>query len=294
VGSLTKTFTAVSVLQLAEQGGLSLGDAASRWISTIPRADTVVIEHLLRHTSGLFNYTDSQGFFALAQTPDGPKVWSPQELIAFATESNHAFAPGSRWGYSNTNYILLGMIVQAIRSQRYSQVLRQGILGPLRMTGTFVDGEDVVPGGFVPGYEPHPQDPAQFTDVTNAIDVSAAWSAGALVSTAADLLTFSRALFGGRLLKTASLGQMMSFIEATDSVYPMVNGYGLGLLSMEIGGRTAYGHVGNIPGYSSLLAHLPDDEMHVVVLTNQNYTRVEGNRVNVEVIVEAVLRAVGT
>jgi D-alanyl-D-alanine carboxypeptidase len=289
VGSITKTFTATAVLQLADTGALHLSDTVSRWVTTIPHADSITVEHLLRHTSGLFNYTDSQAFFALVQSTDKPRVWTPEELIEYATEDNHLFSPGGGWAYSNTNYILLGMIIQKIAQQSLAAVFRQGIFTPLKMTNTFLDGEEPTASRLVPGYSVHPEDSAQFIDMSNAMHVSAAWAAGGIVSAAEDLLTFNRALFGRQLLRPVSLSQMTDFTVAADPVYPMVNGYGLGLVSMTIAGRACYGHVGNIPGYSSLLAYLPDGEAYLVALMNQNYTRLGGNKINVEVIAEAIL-----
>ena len=292
VGSITKTFTATAVLQLAGTGALHLSDTVSRWVTTVPHADSITIEHLLRHTSGLFNYTDSQAFFASVQSADKPRVWTPAELIEYATEDNHRFAPGDGWAYSNTNYILLGMIIQEVAQQSLASVFQQGIFTPLEMKDSFLDGEEPTARRLVPGYSVHPKDSAQFIDMSNAMHVSAAWAAGGIVSTAEDLLTFIRALFEKRLLRPASFSQMTDLIVAADPVYPMVNGYGLGLVSMEVAGRACFGHVGNIPGYSSLMAYWADGEAYLVVLMNQNYTRLEGNKINTEVIAEAILETI--
>jgi D-alanyl-D-alanine carboxypeptidase len=290
VGSITKTFTATAVLQLADTGALHLSDTVSRWVPTVPCADSITVEHLLRHTSGLFNYTDSQAFLALAHSTDKPRIWAPEELVEYANDDNHLFSPGDGWAYSNTNYILLGMIIRRTTQQSLATVFRQGIFTPLEMMDTFLDGEEPAASRrLVPGYSVHPEDPAQFVDMSNAMHVSAAWAAGGIVSTAEDLLTFNRALFGKQVLKPASLSQMRGFTAAADPFYPMVNGYGLGLVSMEIAGKACHGHVGNIPGYSSLLAYLPYDEAYLIVLMNQNYTRLGGIKINVEVIAEAIL-----
>jgi D-alanyl-D-alanine carboxypeptidase len=289
VGSLTKTFTATAVLQLAEAGALRLNDTVSQWVATIPYAESITVEHLLRHTSGLFNYTDSQAFFAAAQSPDKPKVWKPEELVKYATEENLLFSPGQGWSYSNTNYILLGLIIQETTQQPLADVFQQGIFAPLKMTNSFLDGGETLIDDLVPGYAVHPENSAQFIDMSNVMHVSAAWAAGGVVSTVGDLLIFNQALFGKQLLKPVSLRQMKGFITAADPVYPMVNGYGLGLVSMEIAGKMCWGHVGNIPGYSSLLAYLPQGEVYLVVLLNQNYMPPENNKNNVEVIAEVIL-----
>jgi D-alanyl-D-alanine carboxypeptidase len=293
VGSLTKTFTAVAILHLVEAGVFDLNDPVSQWVPTIPYGNMITVEHLLRHTSGLFNYTDSQAFFAAVQTtPDILKIWTPNELVAYATEDNQVFSPGQGWAYSNTNYILLGIILQITTQQSLAHIYRQNIFDPLKMTATFLDGEETIPGGFIPGYASNPETPSQFSDVTNLMHVSAAWSAGGIVSTAKDLLLFNQALFSGQLLKPTTFTQMKDFIVAIDPIYSMVNGYGLGLVSMEIGKNKVYGHIGNIPGYSSLLGYLPEDKLYLVVLMNQNYTRLENNKVNVEVMAEKIVQVV--
>jgi D-alanyl-D-alanine carboxypeptidase len=126
----------------------------------------------------------------------------------------------------------------------------------------------------------------------NVMHVSAAWAAGGIVSTVKDLLKFSQALLSKQFLKSSSLSQMLDFIQARDPVYPFVNGYGLGQLSMEIAENTYYGHVGNIPGYSSLFAYQPDAEIHLVILMNQNYKKLENGKINVEVIAETILEEI--
>jgi D-alanyl-D-alanine carboxypeptidase len=289
IGSLTKTFTATAVLQLVDQGVLQLTQAISKWVPAVPQANSITVEQLLRHTSGLYNYTDNQAFFAEAQSKEGLRIWAPQELVEWATNENQVFPPGAGWAYSNTNYILLGMIIQEVTQKSLADYYFQKIFTPLNMTDTFLDDEGSIKSDVVPGYVSHPEDPTQFVDMGEIMHVSAAWAAGGIVSTVEDLLVFCQALLRNQFLKPDSLGQMIDFIEATDPVYPMVNGYGLGLLSMEIAGETYYGHVGNIPGYSSLFAYQPDVEVYLVVLMNQNYTQLETGKINVEVIAETIL-----
>jgi D-alanyl-D-alanine carboxypeptidase len=290
VGSVTKTFTAVAILQLAEAGALRLSEPVSRWAPTVPYGDAIAVEHLLRHTSGLFNYTDSPTFMTVATT--NAPIWTPQELVAYATVGNHLFPPGSSWAYSNTNYILLGMIIEAVTQQSLASALRHSIFAPLKMTGTFLDGEESIPDGFVPGYASNPENPSQLVDFTHVMHVSAAWAAGGIVSTAGDVLAFDRALFGGRLVQPDAFARMKDFVGANNPIFPFVDGYGLGLVSMRLDGKSAYGHPGNIPGYSSLMAYLPGSDLHIVVLMNHNFAQTERKKVNVEIVAEAVLQAV--
>ena len=288
VGSVTKTFTAVAVLQLVETGALRLGDAVSQWAPTVPYGDVITVEHLLRHTSGLFNYTDSQAFMAAA-TNNAP-IWTPQELIAYATVENHLFPPGSNWAYSNTNYILLGMIVEAVTRQPLAHAYRHGIFIPLKMTDSFLDGEESIPDGFAPGYASNPENPSQFVEMTHVMHVSAAWAAGGIVSTADDLLAFDGALFGGKLVKPDTFSRMKDFVSASNPIFPFVGGYGLGLVAMRIDGKPAFGHLGNIPGYSSLIAFLPGADLYLVILMNQSFTQAENKQMNVETVAETVLQ----
>jgi D-alanyl-D-alanine carboxypeptidase len=160
------------------------------------------------------------------------------------------------------------------------------------MTDTFLDGEGSSKRHFVPGYASHLEDPSQLINMGNIMHVSAAWAAGGIVSTVKDMLIFGKALLNEQFLEPASLVKMIDFIGAADPVYPMVNGYGLGLLSMEIAGNTYYGHVGNIPGYSSLFAYQPDVEIYLVILMNQNYKQLESGKINVEVVSETILETI--
>jgi D-alanyl-D-alanine carboxypeptidase len=290
VGSVTKTFTAVAALQLAEAGALRLSDTVSRWAPAIPHADAITVEQLLRHTSGLFNYTDSPSFMAAA-TANAP-TWTPQGLIAYATPENQLFPPGHSWAYSNTNYILLGLIIEAVAGQPLAHALRGGIFEPLQMAGTYLDGAEPIPGGFVPGYAFSSERPVPFIELTHVMHVSAAWAAGGIVSTAPDLLAFAQALFGGRCVRPDTLARMMDFVSAANPIFPFMDGYGLGLAAMRIGGRRAHGHLGNIPGYSSLLAHLPESGACIVILMNQNFTLAENQKVNVEFAAEAILQVI--
>jgi D-alanyl-D-alanine carboxypeptidase len=252
---------------------------------SVPRSDRITVEQLLRHTSGLFNYTHSTEFLgSAAQRSD---AWSPDELLGYATDANHLFPPGTAWAYSNTNYILLGSIIEAVCGQPLHEVYRRSIGAPLGLDDTFLDGCDVIPDGFVPGFGPCPADPSQQVELTRVMDVSAAWAAGAIVSTAGDLLRFIRALFAGELVDAGTLTAMTDFRTVDDPLFPLVTGYGTGLVRMRLAGEVAYGHLGNIPGYSGLLAYFPDRDLQMAVLTNQDYRRLPDGQVNVEAIASA-------
>ena len=146
VGSVTKTFTAALVLQLVNEGTLGLDDVLESWVPGVANGGAISIEQLLRHTSGVADYLD-QGFFPLAS-----EQWTPEQIVAYANAKPPAFAPGTNWGYSNTNYILLGMIIERATGSSYHQQLRSRLLDPLQLADTFVEGDEDIPGGFIRGY----------------------------------------------------------------------------------------------------------------------------------------------
>ena len=180
---------------------------------TVPHGGAITVEHLLRHTSGLFNYTDSQAFMAKA-TNNRADLDPAGIRQAFATVENHLFAPGSSWAYSNTNYIVLGMIIEAVTQHSLAQALHRGIFDPLKMTHIFLDGEGFRPGSSRARVCPIPKTPHNLIDLTHVMHVSAAWAAGGVVSTADDVLAFDQALFGGRLVQPDTFARMKAFVDA--------------------------------------------------------------------------------
>ncbi|RYZ43530.1 MAG: class A beta-lactamase-related serine hydrolase, partial [Myxococcaceae bacterium] len=135
VGSITKSFVAVVALQLQAEGRLSLDAPLATWVPDFPRADRISVRQLLNHTSGAFNYTQSQEFLAQAEASPG-KTWTPEELIAYGAAQSPSFEPGARWEYSNTNYILLGHILESVTGTPLAQQLRTRILEPLDLDST--------------------------------------------------------------------------------------------------------------------------------------------------------------
>jgi D-alanyl-D-alanine carboxypeptidase len=268
-----------------QDGVLDHHQTVDAWMPSVPRSDRITVEQLLRHTSGLFNYTHSTEFLgSAAQRSD---AWSPDELLGYATDANHLFPPGTAWAYSQHQ---LHPARQHHRG-RLRPAAARGLptldRAPLGLDDTFLDGCDVIPDGFVPGFGPCPADPSQQVELTRVMDVSAAWAAGAIVSTAGDLLRFIRALFAGELVDAGTLTAMTDFRTVDDPLFPLVTGYGTGLVRMRLAGEVAYGHLGNIPGYSGLLAYFPDRDLQMAVLTNQDYRRLPDGQVNVEAIASA-------
>jgi D-alanyl-D-alanine carboxypeptidase len=242
IGSITKTFTAVVVMQLIEQGKLTLDSPLSTWFPTIPGADRVTIDHLLAHRSGLRSVTSDDDYLAWLDHPV-----THEEIVARIASYEPVFEPGARAEYSNSGYILLGYIIEAVEGRPYGDVVRERILEPVGMPRTrYAEPIDVTRDearsfewdgrGWAPSTETHPTVPG---------------AAGALVSTPAELCAFAEALFEGRLVSAASLAAMQELREQV----------GRGLFRFPFHDRHAWGHTGAIDGFSSQLAWFPEDRL---------------------------------
>jgi len=257
IGSATKTFVATVILQLAARGRLSVGDSVARWLPGVVRGDgndgrKITIRELLQNTSGIYDYTDDLPVLASASgyREDRFRSVRPRQLVAIAMRHKPLFRPGARLGYSNTNYILLGMIIQRVTGHSWAQEVRERIIVPLGLRHTEVPATWSLPW-------PHPDGYEQFTPrgpLTDTTLVNAAWAgpAGGMVGTLSDLDRFLRALLSGRLLPPAELAQMEQTVPAPGLV-PGVRGgrYGLGLAWIPLScGGGYWTHPGDFLGYS--------------------------------------------
>jgi D-alanyl-D-alanine carboxypeptidase len=283
-GSLTKTLTAAAVLRLQAAGALDLDAPVTDLLPDLPSIGDPTARQLLRHTSGLPNYTDDPAFLAEATTPG--RRFAPRELVDLA-----ARAPRTRSGvhaYSNTGYIVLGLLLEAAGGRPYADVLRDQVLEPAGMSTAWVDGDEPARAPLVRGWATGPDGAA--VDVTDLLHPSAAWAAGGVAGTAADALALSRALAEGRVLPPAAAAAMREWTPTAHPLFALVEGYGLGLARMRLGPWEAHGHPGNIPGFSALLAHVPELETHVVVLLAEDHAPDEDGRLPVERQALAALR----
>lgn len=248
IGSLTKTVTAVVVLQLVREGRLGLDRPLAEVLpGQVPGDGRITIRCLLRHTSGLHNYTDGQRF----QLPGDyvHDAFTPAELVRIAVEHGPAAEPG--WKYCNTNYVLLGMIVEALTGESLSSAFTRRVFDPLGMADSRLPVHDTRIGG------PHPTGhhllPERTGDPTphplTEYDPSFAWAAYGMVSSTADVNRFYRGLFRGELLPRPLVDEMLRTVPSGDPVFPS---YGLGLEDLRLTcGITMWGHTGSIPGFSS-------------------------------------------
>jgi D-alanyl-D-alanine carboxypeptidase len=284
VGSVTKLFTATLLMRLAEEGRVSLTAPVDQWYPQLPNANRITVRHLLQHTSGLANYTDMPQFFAQAI---GGRYWTINEILACLPPSSQLFAPGTGWAYSNTNYVLLGGIIEQLTRLPVAQAFEQWLLIPLRLRRTLLDMNDSA-AGLIDGYG---RDPAsqQVISMTHLLHPSSAHAAGALVATVTDLIFFSQAVLAGRFLRPETIQAMHRIIPATTPQYPFGTGYGLGVSAMRLGEEEAYGHPGNIPGYSSLVAYLPKRDLHLAIILNQDYAVAPNGMVNTQYVAETLI-----
>jgi D-alanyl-D-alanine carboxypeptidase len=261
-GSITKTFVATVVLQLAAEGRLRLDDSVERWLpGLVPAGERITVRQLLNHTSGLYDYTDALPLADPAGLLDIRwRTWQPEQLVQLASAQPPLFEPGARWSYSSTNYILLGLIAERVTGRPYGAEVEQRIIRPLRLSGTSVPGTfPRIRGPHAHGYLPTIVDgQLRPVDITE-FNPSAAWAGGEIISTAADLNRFFAALAGGQLLGEAELREMTTPAAPAED-------YGFGLVRQVLScGVTVYGHDGDFPGYSSRSAVTADTRRSVTV-----------------------------
>jgi D-alanyl-D-alanine carboxypeptidase len=272
VGSITKTFVAAVVLQLAAEGVLGLDDSIERWLpGAVPNGGAITLRQLLNHTSGVYNYTDDPALLrAMARNP--LEVWTPSALVALATRHAPLFRPGAGWAYSNTGYILLGLAIERATGTSLAEQLRRRIIEPLGLTRTSFPDAPTLAAPFAHGYLPpgnglFPTPRGRPADVT-VWSPSWAWAAGAIVSTAGDLARFYDALLGGRLLAPAQLASMRTTVPAGGGS----ESYGLGLMAVRLRCGAAWGHGGAVFGYTALAFASEDGSRTAVVLVNTSVT----------------------
>jgi D-alanyl-D-alanine carboxypeptidase len=275
IGSVTKTFVAAAMLRAQQLGLLDLDTTVAEDFPDVPHASAITVRQLLNHTSGVFNYTNDAAFWQALQTTPARR-WRPAELVAIASRHTPYFAPGEGWRYSNTNYIMAGIILERVTGQPLAVWLREQFLTPLGLHHTFLDGAEAVPDAlpFTPGFDDNG------AEVTYAADQSWAWAAGAMVSTPADLLTWANALYSGSVLNADAMAQMLTVVPTEARGL----GYGLGMfeLSAEIGFARSMGHMGDTPGYHTHMFFTPSPRTVSVLFTNAD--SVDPNTVAIAVL----------
>jgi D-alanyl-D-alanine carboxypeptidase len=257
IGSNTKTLMSVLTLKLAELNVLNIDDSLHKWISVYQYVDSsITIRQLLNHTSGIFDFTTITGYAdSILSNPN--RIWTPDELLHFLNPPY--FPKGQGFQYSNTNYLILGMIIETAISSQVSAKLRELILNPLNLTKTYFPINETVPDTIV-----HPWVNGIDINSTPRISLlSSAWTAGALYSTSENMGRWYQQLFGGQVLSQSSMSQMLTFTPQSSGVY------GLGVIKYLISGRVLWGHSGSIRGYTSHMLYDTAMKMSITVLQNQ-------------------------
>ncbi|MBP8239045.1 MAG: beta-lactamase family protein [Saprospiraceae bacterium] len=279
VGSTVKMFTATTVLKLAEEGKFSLDDKIADYlqgdvIDKIENADQATIRQLLQHSSGIYNYIQNLQF-QTASLNDLIKGWKAADLLQYAYHQPAYFQPGEDVRYSNTGYIMLGMLIEHVEGKPFYEVFEEKIFAPLGLSMTTFAATDPVPDGIVRGY----------IDIYSNVQVIectyfSGWdyytADGGLISNPYDLNVFFRALMEGRIIHTHSLHEMLTWKtpENPDPAFFPIS-YGLGIFKIETPQGIAYMHSGDAIGYYANMMYFPDDGTTIVYAVNSNYGKID-------------------
>ncbi|HEY5857144.1 MAG TPA: serine hydrolase domain-containing protein [Aldersonia sp.] len=284
IGSNTKTMTVTVILQLAQEGKLSLDDPVSKYVDGVPNGDQITIAQLAEMRSGLYSYTFDPGFDATLDN-DPQKAWTPQELLDIAFSHPVDFAPGEQFEYSNTNTVLLGVIIEQLTGMSVAEAFQERIFDPVGLAQTSFPANtdssipDPHPNGYsfgsnVSTIETYalPQDEQQAAldgdllpnDETNA-NPSWTFTAGAGISNVGDMATYVKELVSGGMLDPQMQQTRIDSIQPTDPANPANAGYGLGIARF---GPDMLGHDGQIPGYSTFMGQDPKTGLVIVIGTN--------------------------
>jgi D-alanyl-D-alanine carboxypeptidase len=273
-GSVGKTYVAAVALQLVREGLLDLDTKISTylgdepWFAQLPNHSDVTVRQLMNHTSGIVRYEFDERFIAdLLAQPD--KVWRPEEQVAYLFGTDPPFAAGQGWDYSDTNYLLLGMIIERLTGNTYYAELRRRVLEPLALTATVPSDRRRIPG-LVQGYggADNPFGPDEMlTDGVFAFNPQFEWTGGGIASTAADLARWGKALYEGEAFDPALLPVMLDGVPAR--LGPDAR-YGLGVIIRPTPLGESWGHSGYFPGYLTEMAYFPEHRLAVAVQVNSS------------------------
>ncbi len=250
IGSITKTFTATMIQQLIDEKKISAETKLSKFYPTIENSENISIENLLNHSSGIFSLTDFPDYPAFAKAPK-----TRQELMKKIKSGEPRFQPGTQAEYSNSNYIILGWIIEDLTKKSFEENLKTRIVNPLKLQNTSVaSGKNTEVFSY--------QNEGKVWKIADYEDMSIPGGAGNIVSTPADLTQFAHKLFSGNLVKPESLQAMMD----------VEKGFGRGLMIMPFGERKFYGHNGGIENFTSTLGYYPKEKLAIALIQNgQSY-----------------------
>jgi D-alanyl-D-alanine carboxypeptidase len=260
IGSNTKTMTGTVLLQLVDEGKLKLSDKLSKYFPEYSKSDSITLTMLCNMTTGIFNYTNDESFWTnLYASP--LKVWQPKELVAIGFSHDFVFQPGKGWQYSNTNSILLGMIIEKVTGNTIQAEIENRIMKHLNLTHSgFLTSGPGLPGSHARGY--YSGEYVDGEDMTENIDVSWAWAAGSVYSTPRELQKYSERLVGGGFLSDSLQNRRLT---AMQNIIPGLD-YGLCLAKKG----SFYGHNGGMPGFTSTMYHSNDKNCTIIIYFNSD------------------------
>ncbi len=248
IGSVSKTFTSVIIQQMAEENKITLNTLLSVFFPQIVNSNKITIEHLLRHRSGIHNFTDDPEYTTYMTNPK-----TKEELLELFTALPSDFNPDEKFSYSNTGYVLLTMIAEKVDKKSFGKILEERIVSPLKLKNTYY-GSKINPAN----KEAFSYNKLEFWEKSPETDLSIPMGAGAIVSTPTDLNIFFNSLFSGKLISSSSLETMTS----------LKDGFGLGIFSIPFYEKKAFGHTGGIDAFRTTAAFFPDDNFSVAYISN--------------------------
>lgn len=288
IASNTKTMTAAVIVLLAQEGKLQFSDPVSKYVPNVPNGEHITIAELLTMRSGLYNYTNAPELHATLDA-DPTKVWTPEEVLAIAFRRPPEFPPGTAYEYSNTNYILLGLVAEKVDGKPLAKDFQDRLFGPLGLKQIMLPASDdnSMPDPYSHGYMyggsafaladlPYPPDmqaaaragTLQPTDYTNQ-NPSYAAAAGGGIATADDLATWIRALVDGHVFNADYQRQWLGSVQPEDPTIPNGQEYGYGITLQRFGPNASmYYHGGELPGFNSFIGHDPANKVTLVIWTN--------------------------
>lgn len=279
VGSTVKMFTATTVLKLAEEGKIDLDDKISTYlngdvINNIENADKATIRQLLHHSSGIYNYIQNLKF-QTASLNDFIREWKPDELLKYAYKQKAYFQPDEDVRYSNTGYIMLGMLIEKVEGKPFYKVFEEKLFIPLGLTMTKFAAEDHIPYGIVRGYIDMYSN-LQVVESTYYSGWDYYTADGGLISNPYDMNVFFRALMNGQIINSNSLNEMLTWKipnETDPEFFPI--SYGLGIFKIETAKGIAFMHSGDAIGYYANMLYFPSDSTTIVYAVNSNYGKID-------------------
>lgn len=280
LGSVGKTFASALALLLVHDGKFALDDPISRffaaepWFDRLPNGRRITVRQLMTHTSGLVRYELNPNFLA-DLTADPDKVWTGEERLAYLFDARAPFAPGKGWEYSDTNYIVLGMIIERTGGAPYYEQLHQRILQPNSLTRTIPSDKRLLP--IVQGHA-GPNNPFGGTDemIKNgkfAINPQFEWTGGGLATTSDDLVKWAKLLYEGRVIPESLMDDLLNGVSAR--LGPETR-YGLGVIIRPTALGMTYGHSGLMPGYQTDVMYFPEMKLAIAVQVNSSAPRSTG------------------